>query len=58
MNNGWICPKCGRVYAPFIPECQHCNCNKEVKSMNGTVICDGNKTGIINAKWEGVSTRY
>lgn len=25
MNNGWICPKCGRVYAPFIPECQHCN---------------------------------
>ena len=34
MNNGWICPKCGRVYAPFIPECQHCN--KEVKSTTGT----------------------
>jgi hypothetical protein len=58
MNNGWICPECGRVYAPFIPECQHCN--GEVKSIinNGTVICDGNKTGIINAKWERVSTRY
>lgn len=27
-NNGWICPKCGRVYAPYIAECQHCN--KEV----------------------------
>lgn len=25
MNKGWICPKCGRVYAPYIPECQHCN---------------------------------
>ena len=24
-NNGWICPKCGRVHAPYIPECQHCN---------------------------------
>ena len=57
MNSGWICPKCGRVYAPFIPECQHCN--KEVKSTTkGTVICDGNKTGIINAEWERVSTRY
>ena len=56
MNNGWICPKCGRVYAPFIPECQHCN--EEVKPINGTVICDGNKTGIINAEWERVSTRY
>lgn len=28
-NNGWICPKCGRVYAPYIPECQYCN--KEIK---------------------------
>lgn len=25
MNNGWVCPKCGRVYAPYIPECWHCN---------------------------------
>lgn len=24
-NKGWICPKCGRVYAPYMPECQHCN---------------------------------
>ncbi len=56
MNNGWICPKCGRVYAPYIAECQHCN--KEVKSTKGTVICDGNRTGIINAEWEKVSTRY
>lgn len=22
---GWICPKCGRVYAPFILECAKCN---------------------------------
>lgn len=42
MNNGWICPKCGRVYAPFIPECQYCN--KEVKSISVTTIGNGNKT--------------
>lgn len=21
---GWICPKCGHVYAPFVAECIHC----------------------------------
>lgn len=30
MSTGWICPKCGRVYAPFMCECTHCN-NKEIK---------------------------
>lgn len=25
---GWICPKCGRVYSPRIPECTHCNRGK------------------------------
>lgn len=28
-NNGWICPKCGRVYAPYVFECHYCN--KEIK---------------------------
>lgn len=22
---GWVCPKCGKVYAPDVKECQHCN---------------------------------
>lgn len=30
MSTGWICPKCGRVYAPFVMECSHCN-NNEIK---------------------------
>ena len=21
---GWICPKCGSVYAPFVAECRFC----------------------------------
>lgn len=24
-NQGWICPKCGRVYAPWVPSCDTCN---------------------------------
>lgn len=23
-KNGWICPKCGRVYAPWVDKCQYC----------------------------------
>ena len=22
---GWICPKCGSVYGPFVQECGRCN---------------------------------
>lgn len=22
--DGWICPSCGRCYAPWVPECRHC----------------------------------
>ncbi len=25
MNTGWVCPKCGDVYAPHVPTCSHCN---------------------------------
>ena len=23
-TKGWICPKCGRVYAPWVNKCQYC----------------------------------
>jgi len=23
--NGWVCPKCGKVYAPDVKECAECN---------------------------------
>lgn len=25
MSEGWICPKCGRVYSPTATECAMCN---------------------------------
>jgi len=24
-NQGWECPKCGTVHAPFIPKCENCS---------------------------------
>lgn len=44
---GWVCPKCGRVYSPFVHTCSHCN-HKITTQENGTLsnfstecmICD------------------
>ena len=34
-NYGWICPKCGRVYGPYVNEC--CACNMDKNSYEPTV---------------------
>lgn len=26
LRYGWVCPKCGKVYAPYVKECWNCNC--------------------------------
>lgn len=25
FNQGWVCPRCGKVFAPHINECMYCN---------------------------------
>jgi rubrerythrin len=42
---GWICPKCGSVYAPFVAECAVCN--GFIKT--GTTVTHGADTSICPA---------
>lgn len=48
MKEGWFCPRCGRVNAPFTPYCG-CELNKNSNILNYTCkhewICDGMSTG-------------
>lgn len=32
---GWICPKCGRVYAPSTPMCSYCG-KEEIRNVPNT----------------------
>lgn len=38
-QQGWICPKCGRVYSPFTPMCLYCK---------GSIIATSNSCDRIN----------
>jgi hypothetical protein len=31
-SSGWVCPKCGSVYAPFVREC--CRCSKSLVAIS------------------------
>lgn len=33
-QQGWICPKCGRVFSPFTMMCPYCKGNDETKTSN------------------------
>lgn len=42
MSEGWICPKCGRALAPWMPECP-CNNVKTVTQTDITFTWQGGK---------------
>lgn len=53
MSKGWSCPRCGKVFAPFIQECK--SCNEQVARDNRPVltpnlhkcfICGGDHGGL------------
>ena len=49
MNTGWICPKCGRVYAPLQFQCLLCNQainnNNSINNNNFSAITNDDKKG-------------
>lgn len=36
-QEGWICPKCGKVHAPWVPSCE-CSNNTITISTNNTSV--------------------
>lgn len=34
LNYGWVCPKCGRVYAPNQEMCLYCGPDKKTPTLN------------------------
>ena len=37
-EQGWICPKCGRVFSPRTYECHYCNSSEVVKTSTTTEL--------------------
>lgn len=35
MKEGWVCPKCGSVYAPWVPSCRRCNVKPALATFSG-----------------------
>ena len=36
MSEGWVCPVCGRVYAPWVPECTYHKTNTNAQGTSTT----------------------
>jgi predicted ATP-dependent serine protease len=37
-NEGWICPKCGQVFAPWVCKCDRCPIESNIQTGTGTNI--------------------
>lgn len=48
---GWICPKCGKVYAPYVKECSDCNYLSSINA-SGRI----NQTSSAETHIKGVAT--
>lgn len=44
---GWVCPKCGRVYSPFTPMCLYCG-------DEGNVTISTTSTGYVQKRGDEV----
>jgi len=48
MKEGWKCPVCNSVYAPFVRECEKCNksSNNVFDGIVYKAFCEGKEYGI------------
>lgn len=47
-DTGWICPKCGKVHAPWVPSCECSNNSFEHSNLYNT---NGDNTGVNKMKF-------
>jgi hypothetical protein len=52
MKEGWICPICGRVLAPWVPECQ-CRGVTNTQTSNYTFVRDTAANPNYAQSWDG-----
>lgn len=50
MKEGWICPRCGKVNAPFILSCD-CKSDMPVSNANSQCGCGGEHEWHIGSCW-------
>jgi uncharacterized OB-fold protein len=48
MADGWICPKCKRVLAPWVSECNYCNKSQSTISHDGRTTAGPSRTITYN----------
>lgn len=52
LRYGWVCPKCGKVYAPYVKECWNCNCLANISApgrINQTSSAETHIEGVLTA---------
>lgn len=55
MKEGWICPRCGKVNAPFILKCD-CKPDEIVSNAYSECLCDwGHHWRIMNIVSDGIT---
>jgi hypothetical protein len=57
MNEGWVCPKCGSVYAPWVDKCEKC-CGVSSGGVSPFPIVPGNAQPWVHVPWPGYPDTY
>ena len=50
-RQGWICPKCGRVYSPSTEMCLYCGGNTNIMPSTTTKILPDIITHVVEEPW-------